>query len=187
MADLGRAPAGRPMTMLWMVIALIVVGGFLVWLSIASEPTAVVVVDDGNENGVANGEAPGEGFAVVPRDTLGEALPRFVGQRVRVQGVPATGRLGPGLFWGELGDMARQRPVLVRMDEDVAAAAQVESGTAYTITGQVLQISDELVETWGEAGEFSGEGEQMQATFADYYIQASAVRPTPAARGQQGS
>jgi hypothetical protein len=186
MADLGRAPGGRPMTVLWMVIALLVVGGFLAWLNIASEPTAVVVVDDGNETGV-NGDAAAGEFAVVQRDTLAEALPRFVGQQVRVQGVPATSRLGPAIFWGELGDMARQRPVLVRMDEDVAAAAQVEAGTEYTITGQVLQISDELVESWGEAGEFSGEGEQMQATFADYYIQASGVRPSPAARRQQGS
>jgi hypothetical protein len=182
MANLGRAPGGRPMTVLWMVIALLVVGGFLAWLNIASEPTAVVVVDD-DENG-AGGEAPGAGFAIVPRDTLAEALPRYVGQQVRVQGVPATSRLGPAIFWGELGDMARQRPVLVRMDEDVAAAMQVEAGTEYTITGQVLQISDDLVETWGEAGEFSGEGEQMQATFADYYIQASGVRPSPAARRQ---
>jgi hypothetical protein len=185
MADQGRAPAGRPMTLVWMVLALVVVGGFLTWLSIASEPTTVVVVEDYDEN-ERNGAAV-EGLMVVERDTLAVGMEQYVNQQVRVRGVPATGLLGPTIFWGELGDMARQRPVLIRMDERLPGGAEVESGREYTITGQVLPVTEELVDTWAEAGEFAGEGEQMQAAFADYYIQASAVRPTRGAGGQQGS
>jgi hypothetical protein len=183
MAERGKAPAGRPMTLVWMVLALVVVGGFLTWLGMVSEPTSVIVVDDYDDE---NGE-PGEPGSVttVHRDTLAENTARFAGQRVRVERVASTGRLGPAIFWGELGDMERQMPILVRVDPDLAARFQLESGVEYTITGQVQQITEALVEEWAEQGEFTGEGEQLQATFADYYIQASAIRPSgaPAARG----
>jgi hypothetical protein len=182
MADLGRAPAGRPMALLWMVLALIVVGGFLTWLGMASEPTAVVVVeneddDDDSANGVAAGT-----FRRVERDTLAENVGRFAGEQIQVGNVAATGNLGPGIFWGELGDEQTQIPILVRMEPALAASVQVEDGVNYTITGVVQRVTEGLVNTWAEQGEFAGEGEQFQATFADYYIQASAVRPTRGAR-----
>lgn len=182
MADLGRAPAGRPMTLLWMVLALVIVGGFLTWLGVASEPTSVVVVEDGEEdgNGLNNGEA-----RLVERDTLAGNVGAFLGQRVQVRGVQSTGRLGPGIFWGELGDLERQVPILVRMDPELTV--QVESGVEYTILGQVGQVTEELVDTWAEQGEFAGEGEQLQATFADYYLQASVVRPMRDGRAEPGS
>jgi hypothetical protein len=182
MADRGRAPAGRPMTWVWMILALVVVGGFLTWLNIASEPSAVVIVD-GNDEDDQNGPA-GAGVTVVERDTLAVALERYANEQIRVQGVQATGILGPAIFWGELGDMTQQRPVLVRLDQPLAGDARIEAGVEYTITGQVLPVTEQLVDTWAQADEFAGEGEQMQAAFADYYIQASAVRPTRGARGQ---
>jgi hypothetical protein len=182
MADTGRAPAGRPMTWVWMVLALVVVGGFLTWLGMASEPSTVAVID---ENGDARNGGPDDtGLVTVERDTLAANVGRFLDQRVRVLGVEATGRLGPGIFWGELGDPGRQVPILVRMDEAVAGVVEIQQGVEYTITGQVHQVTDDLVERWAGQDEFTGEGEQLQATFADYYIQASAVRPTGGARGQ---
>jgi hypothetical protein len=174
MADLGRPPAGRPLSLVWMVLALVIVGGFLTWLGIASEPTTVVVVD--YENDVDAGD-PGA-FTPVPRDTLAENRARFLDQGIRVEGVASTGRLGPAIFWGELGDLERQIPILVRVDPDAARTVEIRSGVEYTISGQVRRVTEELVEEWAAAGEFAGEGEQLQATFADYYIQASAVRPT---------
>lgn len=182
MAKQGAAPAGRPMTLLWMVLALLVVGGFLTWLGLASEPTTVVVMedeDDDNDVTMADGDV-----AVVDRDILAGDRSQYEGQRIRVQGVESTGRLGPAIFWGELGDMERQAPVLVRLDAAAAGGVEIRSGTPYTITGTVHRVTDELVEEWGAAGEFTGEGEQLQATFADYYIQASDVRPTGGTPGQ---
>jgi hypothetical protein len=180
MADVGRAPAGRPMTLLWMVLALVIVGGFLTWLGIASEPTTVAIVeDDRNANGddLANGA-----LTVVERDTLAANVARYEGEQVQVRGVQSTGRLGPGIFWGELGDQERQIPILVRMDAAQAEAVQIQQGVEYTILGVVQRVNEELVNTWAAAGEFTGEGEQLQATFADYYIQATTVRPTRGAR-----
>lgn len=182
MAERGKAPAGRPMTLVWMILALVIVGGFLTWLGMVSEPTSVVVIDDNDD---PNGDPGDEGAVVVDRDTLAENTARFAGQRVRVEQVASTGRLGPGIFWGELGDMERQMPILVRVDPELAERLELESGVAYTITGEVHQITDELVEEWAAQDEFTGEGEQLQATFADYYIQASAIRPSaPAPPGR---
>jgi hypothetical protein len=182
MADLGRAPGGRPMTLVWMALAIVVVVGFLTWLGMASEPTTVVVVE--NENGdLDDAEARANGaLTVVERDTLAADVGRFAEQQVQVRGVASTGRLGPGIFWGELGDVQQQVPVLVRMDPNIAERVQVQQNVQYTIAGTVRRVTEELVNTWAQQGEFAGEGEQLQATFADYYIEASAVRPTRGAR-----
>lgn len=183
MAERGAPARGRSMTFLWMILALVVVGGFLTWLGLASEPTTVVVVEDAEDADDFAMDA--DGVLTVERDTLAVNTGRYAGQAVRVQGVEATGRLGDAIFWGELGDMERQVPILVRMDAELAGRLEIQSGMAYTITGEVNRVSDELVETWAEQGEFAGEGEQLQAMFADYYIQARDVRPTRADRPAQ--
>src|SRR5690606_28952196 len=107
-----------------------------------------------------------------------EGVAQYLGREIRVADVEATGRLGPGIFWGELGDVERQIPLLVRMTPELAGRMEIQVGRAYTITGEVQQATEELVGQWDEAGEFAGEGEALQATFADYYIQARSVRPT---------
>lgn len=170
----GEAPTGRPMTWVWMILALVVVGGFLTYLGIASEPTTVVVV----EEDVNDVDVDPDAAVTIPRDTLAEDRSRFLGDVVRVEGVASTGRLGPGIFWGELGDIERQIPILVRLDAELVETVEIQSGVEYTITGQIQRVSDELVSEWAAQGEFAGEGEEFQATFADYYIQASAVRPS---------
>ncbi len=182
MAERKKAPAGRPLTLLWMVMALVVVGGFLTWLNVTSEPTTVVVVEDVEEDDDV--DLP-EGVMAVERDQLRDDVGGHLGQMVRVPDVPSTGRLGPGIFWGELGDPERQVPILVRMDPALAEAVEIQPGVSYTITGQIHRVSEEELDEWLEQGEFAGAGEHLQATFADYYIQASAVRPTRGGRGEQ--
>lgn len=175
MADQGRESRGRSLTWLWMLLAVVVVGGFLFWLGSASEPTAPVAVVEEDQEEEAN--PLDAGATVVPKDTLAADKGRYEGQRIRVPQIQATGTLGPRIFWGELGDPSRQVPILVRMDSAAAAAVDVQSGSTYSITGDVLAMSDSLATAWGEQDEFLGEGEQMQAAFADYYIQANSVRP----------
>lgn len=181
MAERGAPAGGRSMTFLWMILALVVVGGFLTWLGVSSEPTAIAVVEE--EDG--QGQVDAEGVLALERDTLADNTGRFLDQTVRVEGVESTGRLGDNLFWGELGTVERQVPILIRMDPEVGARAEVERGTPYTITGQVQRVTEELVDTWAAQGEFAGEGEQLQASFADFYIQASDVRPTRAESPEQ--
>jgi hypothetical protein len=85
------------MTWLWMILALVVVGGFLTWLGASSEPSTVPVMETAEEEPEL--ETDGD-VVLVQRDTLAAGQARFMGQQVRVGGVEATGRLGRGIFWG---------------------------------------------------------------------------------------
>ena len=186
MADGTKASEGRSLTWLWMLLALVAVGGFLFWLGSASEPTTAVVVE---EEGEGPGADPLEaGVTEVVKDTLAADKARFVGQRIRVAEVEATGMLGPRIFWGELGDPSRQVPILIRMDSTAASGIEVRTGSMFTVTGEIQPMTDSLATVWAEGNEFTGEGEQSQAAFADYYIQASRIRPArarPASAGGQ--
>ena len=179
MADEARTPKGGSLTWLWMVLALVLVAGFLTWLGVASEPSEVAVVEESDTAGAQPGD--GLAFTEVPKDTLAAAKERFEGQRIRVAGVQVTGSLGPGIFWGELGSQSNQIPILVRMDSSlVSGGLQVQQGGTYTITGLVQRMTDSVSAAWGSEGAFADEGAQMQSTFADYYIRASNIRPSQA-------
>lgn len=169
-------PSTRSRTWLWMILSLVIVGGFLAWLGMASEPTTVAVSEEDAE-AAASGEG-GENVPTVLKDTLAANEAAYEGQRIRVPEVEATAQLGPRIFWGELGDPANQVPILVRLDSAAAEGWQMRSGALYTLTGEVRRMSDSLAAAWGEQGEFSGEGEQMQATFTEYFIQTSRIRPS---------
>lgn len=184
MADEAKASGGRPLTWLWMLLALVVVGGFLFWLGSTAEPTSTMVVVE--EDGGDEADPLEAGVTEVVKDTLAADKARFAGQRVRVGQIEATGTLGPRIFWGELGDPSRQVPILIRMDSAAASGIEVTNGGFYTVTGEVQAMSDSLATVWAEQNEFTGEGEQMQAAFADYYIQVSTIRPSRAPRPAGG-
>lgn len=187
MADAAQNVDRRPLTWLWMVLSILVVVGFLTWLGMASEPSTVPVVESEEEPDATEDELAA-GVVVVPRDTLAENKARYDGQTIRVSNVEAAGILGPGIFWGELGDQARQVPMLVRMDTTLLQREmRVEQSRSYTITGTVHRMSDEAADAWGEAGEFTDEGAQLQAAFTDYYIQASNIRPAGVAGAGAGA
>ncbi|MFW6206010.1 MAG: hypothetical protein ACOC5I_02105 [Gemmatimonadota bacterium] len=169
----GQKPrsSGR-LSWLWMILAVVVMVGFLTWLGMESEPTSVAVVEE---------EEPEEdmlGITVVSKDTVAtRGKAPFEGQRIQIRDVPATGALGDAIFWGELGDPANQVPLLVRLDSIAGEDFELQLDTSYTVTGALYPMSDSLAGAWLEAGELEGEGEQMQAAFADYYLQADRIRP----------
>ncbi len=180
-AGAGGSKASGSLTWLWMILAVITVAGFLTWLGIASEPTSVAVVEDTTGAGMDE-----TGVTVVLKDTLAADKARFAGQEIRVANVAATGNLGAGIFWGELGTQANQVPILVRLDSAAGAGFQAQMGGLYTLTGTVHAMSDSLAGVWMEQGQLAGEGERMQAAFADFYIQVTNIRPTPASQRETG-
>jgi hypothetical protein len=177
----GQVSRSGSLTWLWMVLALVSVGGFLTWLGMASEPTSVSVVEDTTDAGMDS-----DGVPVVSKDTLAANKAGFAGQEIRVHNVAATGDLGGGIFWGELGTQANQVPILIRLDSAAQEGFQTQTGGLYTLTGRLFAMSDSLAGVWLDAGELAGEGERMQASFADYYIQVRNIRPTPASQRESG-
>ncbi|MFP4623915.1 MAG: hypothetical protein ACLFRX_07045 [Gemmatimonadota bacterium] len=169
-----RQSSGRSYTWLWMILALAVMGGYFYWMGATSEPSSLAVVEDTT----AEEEEEPDGAVVVDKDSLAANKAVYQGQLVRVDRVQATASLGPAIFWGELGTQANQMPILVRLDSTAAEGWEMRQGARYTVTGEVLRMSDSLATVWGEQDEFTGEGEQMQAAFTDYFIQASRIRPS---------
>ncbi len=184
MADEARKPAGRSLTWLWMILALVVVGGFLTWLGTTSEPTSVPVVEA--DTAAAGGGEGGLAFTAVPKDSLKTNKGRYAGQVIRVAGVQITGSLGPRIFWGELGNQSSQVPILVRVDSAAAAGTKVQPGASYTLTGTMQAMSDSVSGAWADQGEFTGDGERMQADFADYYLQVSNIQASRTSPGSAG-
>lgn len=188
MAEQGGATGGRSFTWLWMLLAVVVVAGFLTWLGMASEPSAVAIVEEEDTTEV---DAEDGTFTEVARDSLAANKGRYEGQVIRVPDLQATGGLGPQVFWGELGTPERQVPILVRLDSALAAdSMQVESGNRYAVTGLVQSMTDSVAAAWLESGVLPDEGAEMQATFADYFIEASRIRPARsggAGGGSQGA
>ncbi len=175
---------------LWMLLALISVGGFLAWLGTEAEPTSISVVEGEEEMAII--DPPGT--PVISKDSLAETKGEFVAREIRVHNVAITGTLGEKIYWGELGDQTTQIPLLVRLDSAVAAGDSVsgpfspQTGALYSIRGLLFPMSDSLAMQWGEEGEFSSEGNQTQAMFTDYYMQVNDLRPTPSAlREETGS
>jgi hypothetical protein len=164
-----------------MLLALVTVGGFLTWLGMEAEPTSISVMEDTGEDAIID---PPD-VTVVPKDTLAENKARYTAQQIRVHSVGITGQLGEKIYWGELGDGTTQLPILVRLDSASAAGDSIsgpfapEEGELYSIRGLVFPMSDSLAMAWGDQGEFAGEGEEMQAMFTDYYIQANDIQRTP--------
>ena len=182
--DSGTSKGGSQrgsMAWLWMILALVVVGGFLTWLGMEAEPTSVTVVEE--EEDPVMMDPPS--IPVVSKDTLADDKQRFVARDIRVHNVAATGTLGDQIFWGELGDQTTQMPILIRLDSATAAGDSIsgpftpQTGAYYSVRGRVFPMTDSLATEWGEQGQFYGEGEQTQAAFTDYYMQVSDVRPTP--------
>lgn len=186
MADEPRAPetgeAGasekpkkvRSFAWLWMLLALISVGGFLTWLGMEAEPTSVPVMET---EGDAMMDPPA--IPVIAKDSLADRKADFVAQDIRVHNVAITGTLGDRIYWGELGDRNTQVPILLRLDSASAAGFTAQTGTFYSVRGRTYPMNDSIANAWGDDGEFSSEGNQMQAMFTDYYMDLTDIRPTP--------
>ena len=169
MADKAEAPGRRTLTWLWMILALLSVGGFLTWLGYTAEPTDVQIVRD---------EEPEEDLAIptIPKQRLAQNKDEYAGQEIRVRDIAATGQLGPNVFWFELGDQSNQIPLLVRFDTAANRIAEPRTGGVFTLVGRLAPMNDSIAAAWNEAGAFNDDGGELQASFTDYYMHTTEVR-----------
>jgi hypothetical protein len=162
----GAADLGMPL----MILAFVVIGGFMFWLSAqAAEERAMRIVEEPE----ADEEVTSTGVqTIAPADIQMDATP-FEGQEIRLESVNVASLLGTQGFWLE---MPNGNPFLVSLsDELMAAGTSVSPGSAATVEGRMTAMNDSTLTAWTEAGTI-GEGDRIVAEFATHYIDAQLVR-----------
>ncbi len=157
MANLGsRRGFADNLSLPLMILAFVVVIGFLFWLNATAEPTPVYIDEE---------DAPrisGASAILDATDFLSDPG-QFEGQIVEVTNARVAGGLGTQAFW--IGPDAF--PFLVKMGPElVAAGTEVVAEQIVTLVGTVWVMSDSTHSAWGDQGAFQNEGDMIVAEFA---------------------
>ena len=167
MAILGsRRGSAENLTLPLMIVAFLMVGGFLYWLNVNAKSAEVAIVE----------ETPGEGSgASATTLSLQDFLANPEGQidaTVEVTGARIASRLGTQAFW--IGSDAA--PYLVKMAPELAGAGiEILVESMVNIVGSVYMMSDSVLTAWDEQGVFSNEGDRIVAEFATSFLEATAI------------
>ena len=174
MATLGsRRGSADQLALPLMILAFVLVGGFLYWLNITAEPTEVAIEEAVRETASgASAILSVEDFLANPEGQI-DAV-------VEVNGARIASRLGTQAFWIGPDDA----PYLVRMaPELVAAGGQVMVESVVTVVGTVFMMSDSVLTAWDAQGMFANEGDRIVAEFATSFLEARTVEAEGGAAG----
>lgn len=164
MATLGsRRGFADKLSLPLMLLAFVLVGGFLYWLNLTAEPTEVEIVEDTSDEGGMSASAilAVEDFLANPEGQI-DAVVEVTGARV-------ASRLGQQAFWIGPDDA----PYLVKMGPDlVADSTEVLVESTVNIVGTVFMMSDSVLTSWDSLGVFSNEGDRIVAEFATSFLEA---------------
>ncbi|MDX1390205.1 MAG: hypothetical protein R3344_13520 [Acidobacteriota bacterium] len=162
----GAADLGMPL----MILAFVVIGGFMFWLNAqaAEERAARAVVEDEPTEDVTDSGTP----TVMPADIQMDASP-YEGQEIRLGATNVASLLGTQGFWLE---MPNGNPFLVSMSPELMAeGVSVAPGETALVEGTMLAMNDSTLTAWTDAGTI-GENDRIVVEFATHYIEATAVR-----------
>ena len=152
-----------------MIVAFLVVGLFLVWLSMKATPVEVEVLEDD--------PMEQELFAtVVATDVFGADPLAQADMLIQLHGLPVQSLVGSEAFFA--GVTNQTGPYLVKMlPEVVANGVVVESGATVSVTGRVYAMSDSVADAWVASGGI-GEGDRILAVFAESFFEVERVTVT---------
>lgn len=167
MGDNANRRGAVDLAMPLMVLAFMVIGGFLYWLNgEAAEQNALSIVEE-----AAPEEVVGIATTVAPADLQVDAT-LFEGQLIRVAGLTVSSILGTQGFW--LG-LPNGNPFLVSLSEEaMAEGVQVVQGEIASVTGTLLVRTDSALDVWVAAGTI-GDGDRLVAEFALHYLDVTEV------------
>lgn len=159
-----REGASQTATLPLMVLAFVLIGGFMYWLAVTAEPTQVAIVEDGDSTGTAMGSSMSWArFAADPT--------AHVDQQVTVSGVQVTSLLGSQAFWATL---PNEQPYMVKLGPElVADGVTVTAGQTGQVTGMVHMMSDSVLNAWEAAGAFTDPVNRIEAEFATSFLEAA--------------
>ena len=151
-----------------MILAFLLMGGFLYWLNISSEPSQLAVAEEGSADRLRADSRP------VSPAVLGAEAEDYVDELVRVSNIRVNSLLGTQGFWflvptedEELADY------LVRLDPDyIPPDLQVVPGDILTVIGRVGAMSEEVITQWEGQGFFTEEGQRTAVAELGTYLSA---------------
>ena len=166
MAILGsRRGSADQLSLPLMILAFVLVGGFLFWLNRTAEPTELAIEEAAPE--MVHGAS-----AIL---TIEDFLANPVGQVdavVEVNGARIASRLGTQAFW--IGP--NEAPYLVKMAPGLVEAGQeVMVESMVTVVGTVYMMSDSILSAWDEQGVFANAGDRIVAEFATSFLEARVI------------
>jgi len=173
-----RRGAADKLSLPLMILAFVVVGGFLYWLNVTAQPTEVAIVETDEDSG------PGASAILDVTDFL-EAPAQYQDQVIEVTGARISSKLGTQAFWIGPDD----KPFLVKMGPNmVEAGTQVLTEQVVTVRGTVHMMTDSALTVWDSLGAFANEGDRIVAEFAvgSPFLEAQTVRARPPAGGAAG-
>ena len=144
------------LTLPLMILAFLVVIGFLYWLNVTAEPTQVTIVEE--EVRSSSGAS-----AILNEADFLSAPDQYEGQLVEVTDARISSRLGPQAFWIGPDDS----PFLVKMGPElVGAGTEILIEQRVHLTGLVGMMSDSAHAAWDGQGAFPNAGDKIVAEFA---------------------
>lgn len=177
---MAKSSAGRssPASAIWPLVAIVVVGVFIVWLAMTSEPSVIAAPEETSDTADANG-AEVETAPVVAAADFESNTANYVGQEIQLANVPVTSVMGSQIVWVELPSGA---PFLVKMDSTLASAGPPAAQARVTVVGRVLQKTDSVLNAWQQNGALQNQGHRDQAEYGTTFIEARRIHP---ASGQE--
>jgi hypothetical protein len=159
---MARRNSGGRFAWLWMVLAVLAIGGFMAWLGVNSQTELVAVVEEE--------EAPVDFAAaeVVTLDDLAAEPTGYLNRALRLDDLPVSSRLGDQAFWAVA---SNGTPFLVKLGSElVQGGFAVRDGESVTVVGQVREVSVELLDGWERDGVLRTPEDRMVAEFAVAYL-----------------
>ena len=146
-----------------MVAAFAIIGGFLAWLNTQTAGTEVEVVEETGDSGLL-GSAP-----VVDSGVFGSDPMVHAGGVIRLNNLSVQSAVGTQAFFVEMQN--HSGPYLVRMGPRVVAdSISVPSGSTVSLVGQVYAMSDSVADEWVASGAIT-EDDKILATFAQSFLE----------------
>jgi len=175
---IGRNSSTGKLGLLWMVLAVVAMGGFMAWLAVNSpEPQAVAVVDEGMKAAGSGEFTPGQQVAL---DDIAAGPEAFVGREITLADVSVSSLLGETAFWVV---SSKNIPFLIKLgDTLVAEGIKVHDGQVVTVVGPVRAMSAAVLDEWQRTGVLRSESDRQVAEYATAYLEATELKAGTAAK-----
>lgn len=159
-------------TWLWAGVAGLLVVGFMVWLTVSSEPSVVAEVQEDSAQPAPTAPPP-SGAEVVTAQQFEDSVGSYAGREVALADVVVASKMGTQILWVELPSGAT-----FPVKAEAAAAEGVTPESRVTVTGRVTETTAAVLDEWEASGVLEGEEQRTQVESGSYHIEASAIRPS---------